>query len=336
MVLGTSVSSSGVLAELNIPPKTLDVLEWIRKKYRQPNIQFQGKIPDPTNEDRWLSIFAKVADDEEDSNPHMLPSPLDEESYSGYIVILASSSDNDDYDKLATSYLNLTVSEYETLYHEWSFNMSDDEEEVDEDEDEIDDVASEEPEENARPAPIVKIVTTKTKNVFVDCPIRTLVINNLTETTNTEIATLLEEHILQYIVQQCKNSGIDVDWANKVFSNTYRDKAIAIYENLRTDGYVNNKHLWAQKLLNGEIEPKAFVDMSVEEMCPSRWKEALDKIIETEIKLYSKNISAAIYLFCSRCKKKSKCDYYQMQTRSADEPMTTFVTCLECDREWKF
>jgi transcription elongation factor S-II len=28
---------------------------------------------------------------------------------------------------------------------------------------------------------------------------------------------------------------------------------------------------------------------------------------------------------CSNCKKRN-CSYYQMQTRSADEPMTTFVT----------
>ena len=39
---------------------------------------------------------------------------------------------------------------------------------------------------------------------------------------------------------------------------------------------------------------------------------------------------------CSRCKKKTNCDYYQLQTRSADEPMTTFVTCLECNKQWKF
>lgn len=37
---------------------------------------------------------------------------------------------------------------------------------------------------------------------------------------------------------------------------------------------------------------------------------------------------------CSRCKS-DRCHYYQMQTRSADEPMTTFVTCLECDKRWK-
>lgn len=38
---------------------------------------------------------------------------------------------------------------------------------------------------------------------------------------------------------------------------------------------------------------------------------------------------------CSKCKQK-KCIYYQMQTRSADEPMTTFVTCTVCNNRWKF
>jgi len=329
MVVGVSVASTGVLSDLSIPAKTTDVLEWIRKKYKQPAIQFQGKIPDPTKEDKWLSVFAKVADDEEDPNPHMLPTPLDEESYSGFIVILASASEQDDYDKPASDYVNLNVSDYETLYHEWSFNMSDDEEDAaDDEEDDIDDAVSDEPEEVVRQAPVSKIVPTKTKNVFVESPMRNLVVSNLTELT--EVAGELEAQILYYIVHQCKNSGIDVDWANKIFMNTYRDKAISIYENLRMDPS------WAEKLNNQEVDPKTFVEMLPEEMCPARWKEALDKIIETEIKLYSKNVTAAIYMFCRRCKKKSKCDYYQMQTRSADEPMTTFVTCLECDLEWKY
>lgn len=38
---------------------------------------------------------------------------------------------------------------------------------------------------------------------------------------------------------------------------------------------------------------------------------------------------------CGRCKQR-KCTYYQMQTRSADEPMTTFVTCTVCNNRWKF
>ncbi|KAI1231097.1 hypothetical protein IHE44_0008029 [Lamprotornis superbus] len=37
---------------------------------------------------------------------------------------------------------------------------------------------------------------------------------------------------------------------------------------------------------------------------------------------------------CSKCKKKN-CTYNQVQTRSADEPMTTFVLCNECGNRWK-
>jgi len=37
---------------------------------------------------------------------------------------------------------------------------------------------------------------------------------------------------------------------------------------------------------------------------------------------------------CGRCKER-KCTYYQKQTRSADEPMTTFVTCTVCGNRWK-
>jgi transcription elongation factor S-II len=336
MVVATLVATNGSLSEVAIPAKTTDVLEWLRKKYKQPGIQFQGKIQDPLKAERWLCIFGKVSDEEEETNQHMLPAPLDEESYAGPIIIVATLSDSDEYGKLVTSYVNLSSEEYETLYHEWSFNMSDDEEEEVDEEEEEDDVISEEADEAPRVAAPVVAKTTKTKNVFVDCPIRDKVISNLTECTSEKIARELEVHLLNNIVTYCKSNGIDVDWANKVFWNTYRSKAISLYENLRTDGTVNNTENWAQKLLSEEVDPKAFVEMPAEELCPSRWKAALDKIVETEILLYSKNVNAAIYLYCSRCKKKSKCDYYQMQTRSADEPMTTFVTCLECDREWKF
>ena len=43
MVVGTVVLNNGTLNEVSIPAKTTDVLEWIRKKYKQPTIQFQGK-----------------------------------------------------------------------------------------------------------------------------------------------------------------------------------------------------------------------------------------------------------------------------------------------------
>lgn len=38
---------------------------------------------------------------------------------------------------------------------------------------------------------------------------------------------------------------------------------------------------------------------------------------------------------CGKCKAK-ECTYTQLQTRSADEPMTTFVYCMACGNRWKF
>jgi DNA-directed RNA polymerase subunit M/transcription elongation factor TFIIS len=185
---------------------------------------------------------------------------------------------------------------------------------------------------------VVKPIQTESKNVFVDTAIRDKVVENFTELIkNNEIAKQLEESILHVVADECIRAGIEIDWGNRIFWNMYRSRAISFYENLREEGsYVENKENWLQKLKSGEINPKQYTDLGAVDLCPSRWKSAIEKIIETEKKLYAKNENASIFMWCSGCKKKVKCDYYQMQTRSADEPMTTFVTCLECDKHWKF
>lgn len=349
MVSGILVAVSGSVSELAIPPKTNDVLEWLRKKYRNTGIQFQGKIQDPTKHTRWLSIFACISTDDENVNQHMLPSPFDEETYVGPIIILASESeDQDDYDKSITSYVSLTTDEYETLYAEWTFDIEEEEEaeladdaDVDEDEAEdinVEDVEDEEIVQHVKPAHVVKHAAVKSNDVFVPCAIRSKVIENFTELLESEeLAVEFELALLQSVVDTATKEEIDKDWSNKIFWNLYRNKAVSLYENLSgTKSYVRNNENWLEKLKTKAISCHKFVEMSAMDMCPHRWKPMIEKIIETEKKLYSKSDMASIVIWCSGCKKKSKCTYYQMQTRSADEPMTTFVTCLECDKKWKF
>lgn len=349
MVNGVAIAISGSVSEVSIPPKTSDILEWIRKKYKNAGIQFQGKLQDPTKSTRWLSIFACISTDDENVNQHMLPSPFDEETYTGPILIFATESeDSDDYEKSVASYVNLTTDEYETLYAEWTFDIEEEEEaevedvEVEDDEDagevEVEDVDEEEVVPHVKPAHIPKHTTVKSNNVFVDCAIRDKVIENFTELFgSSELATEFELALLRSVSERASKEEIDKDWNNRIFWNLYRNKAVSLYENLMgKESYVQNKESWLEKLKSKEVSCQSFVDMSAMDICPSRWKSMIEQIIETEKKLYSKADMASLVIWCSGCKKKAKCTYYQMQTRSADEPMTTFVTCLECDKKWKF
>ena len=66
----------------------------------------------------------------------------------------------------------------------------------------------------------------------------------------------------------------------------------------------------------------------------ARVSNSLEFIDEFENK-FETNIEASTDTFtCRKCKSK-KCTYMQIQTRSADEPMTLYVTCIECGNRWK-
>ena len=335
-----SIALNGTVSEFQIPAKTKDVLEWMRKKYKSPGVVFQGKLQDPSKETRMLSIFASISEDDEIVNTHMLPSPFDEEVYNSVILVLGTENDEDDsYIPAVSSYSPLRSHEYETLYQEWTFANDDEEDDADIPDD-VDEDAEveifEEPEEEVVVRPTPKPATqVATRDVFVDCAIREKIIENFAILFDSkDMATEFEKYMLQNIVEIAKKDGYEVDWSNRTFWNMYRNRAISLYENIKPDSYVKNDQNLLEKLKNG-MSLKVVAEMTPIDLCPSRWKESIEKIIETEKNLYTSK-SASMFMWCSQCKKKSKCDYYQLQTRSADEPMTTFVTCLECTKKWKF
>jgi DNA-directed RNA polymerase subunit M/transcription elongation factor TFIIS len=156
--------------------------------------------------------------------------------------------------------------------------------------------------------------TLHASNVFIDHALRDLVRNKF-ESEEIEIA------ILNKTIADAQKWFIDIDWENSVFLDLYRSRAISLYR---------------YRDMAKTMSVSDFVDSTAVDQNPKRWKEMIQKIIDKEKAMYSKKSTASIFMFCSSCKKKTRCDYYQLQTRSADEPMTTFVTCLECDKKWKF
>lgn len=117
-------------------------------------------------------------------------------------------------------------------------------------------------------------------------------------------------------------------------SPEYRTRLRSLFQNLKNK---NNPKLRSQ-VLSGMIAPDRFVKMSHEELKSDKQraedeklqKENMDKAMVPQ---EDKSISAS--LTCGKCGQK-KVSYSQAQTRSADEPMTTFCQCTVCGNRWKF
>ncbi|KAL0935290.1 transcription elongation factor s-II [Colletotrichum truncatum] len=120
----------------------------------------------------------------------------------------------------------------------------------------------------------------------------------------------------------------------KGVSKDYREKIRSLFSNLKVK---TNREL-GQNVMDGKIAPERFVIMTHEELksAEQRRKENLlqeENMKKAQVPMAEKSISDA--LKCGKCGQK-KVSYSQAQTRSADEPMTTFCECTVCGNRWKF
>ncbi|KAK9283668.1 hypothetical protein L1049_011918 [Liquidambar formosana] len=93
-----------------------------------------------------------------------------------------------------------------------------------------------------------------------------------------------------------------------------------------------------RKVLLGQVKPERLLTMTAEEMASDQRQLENNKIKERALFDCERGgapKATTDQFKCGRCGQR-KCTYYQMQTRSADEPMTTYVTCVNCNNHWKF
>ncbi|KAG4156533.1 hypothetical protein ERO13_D02G003200v2 [Gossypium hirsutum] len=93
-----------------------------------------------------------------------------------------------------------------------------------------------------------------------------------------------------------------------------------------------------RKVLLGEVNPERLITMTPEEMA-SEQRQRENKEIKEKALSYCERDAApkatTDQFKCGRCGKRET-SFYQMQTRSADEPRTTYVTCVNCNNHWEF
>ena len=146
---------------------------------------------------------------------------------------------------------------------------------------------------------------------------------------DNKITTNLEKGILNYSIDVSNKQNIVKKWDNELFVIIYTERLRTIMFNLQ-----KNETLLTQ-IKNKEIKSHKLAFMTHQEMNPEKWKPLIEDKKIRDKNMYNPQIDANTDNFtCGKCKSK-RCSYYQLQTRSADEPMTTFVTCIDCGNRWK-
>ena len=151
---------------------------------------------------------------------------------------------------------------------------------------------------------------------------------------NPKLSKNLEIGIYNYAIKQARMKKIIRKWDNRKFEEIYLYRFRTLYNNLNPKSLVRNMNL-LKRLKSKEITPQEIAFMSHYEMFPEKWKDLIEKKSKRDKLTGTIDLSSATDEFkCYKCKQKN-CSYYQLQTRSADEPMTTYVSCLNCGNNWK-
>lgn len=144
----------------------------------------------------------------------------------------------------------------------------------------------------------------------------------------------LERGIYNASIAEAKRRGTRCHWENPDFSEIYKGVARRTLANLNPEQYIGNGRL-LERLKDNEFPAHQVPFMTAREMYPEHWQELADEQLKRETTMLDGNPEEGSDMFkCKKCGK-SRTRYWEMQTRSADEPMTIFIRCLNCGKEWR-
>lgn len=144
------------------------------------------------------------------------------------------------------------------------------------------------------------------------------------------------EHPPKSVLQTAKAVEEEMHKLNNCDGNekAYKDKYRIIYSNIISKNNPDLKH----KITSGDVSPFYLVNCDPKELAPEHLRRKLEEIAKQNLfNAQGATVERSVTdrFTCGKCKEK-KVSYYQLQTRSADEPLTTFCTCEVCGNRWKF
>jgi DNA-directed RNA polymerase subunit M/transcription elongation factor TFIIS len=141
-----------------------------------------------------------------------------------------------------------------------------------------------------------------------------------------------ETALYQYTIEFSNKNNIRI--SSREFIKIYTDKYVHIILNVDISSYVKNEFIY-NKLIKNEIKLIDLLHMQPRNMCPEKWAfyKDIEEININAINQGSSMLCRTNLFVCSRCKNNNT-EYQEKQTRSADEPSTFYISCLNCGKKW--
>jgi DNA-directed RNA polymerase subunit M/transcription elongation factor TFIIS len=163
----------------------------------------------------------------------------------------------------------------------------------------------------------------------------------------------IEKAAWLWAVEETKRRGEPTAFENRLLRSRYKHKVIHVMSELTRGPMVacslavkgdhvkfkyEVKPQLVYRLLKKEVSSQDLVRLGPAALWPDGpYSRAVFKHKERDLAMEKARANDEDYtgqFKCGKCKS-VKTTYYQMQTRSADEPMTTYVTCKSCNNRWK-
>jgi len=141
------------------------------------------------------------------------------------------------------------------------------------------------------------------------------------------LSTNLERGVFNYALKEAEQRKVIKKWDNTLFVHIYLSHLKSVLVNLSPKLIHDVK--------NKVIKPHTIAFMTHQELNHERWAELIDIKSKRDKNKFEVNMTASTDTFtCHKCKG-NQCTYYLQQVRSADEPMTCYITCIQCGHRWK-
>jgi DNA-directed RNA polymerase subunit M/transcription elongation factor TFIIS len=148
----------------------------------------------------------------------------------------------------------------------------------------------------------------------------------------------IEKSIFNEAIKETKYTNDIVSWDNVHFANRYCSIFRRVKANLT---YTNAAPELIQRLVDKEFPPTKIASMLPWEMAPTLTAKINAEIAETfkrdhwnpESKPKQETRTDGLFQ-CGKCRGYN-ISTRQVQTRSADEGMCVFATCVDCGKKWK-